>query len=188
MPSQGPSEAGTFTVTTDGLGATNPNNAKVDDGAYATISLSKLSGGDFLGLVSWTSFGFTIPTGSSIDGIEVLVQRYASGTGVSTSNAFLSGGSASSEDKADGNWPTSPASENAFYGGATDTWGLTWTAAEINAAAFGFTYSFFNFDFFSARDAFMDTCKITVHYTEGGAGGGGSQVQESTPIIVMFGL
>jgi hypothetical protein len=54
---------------------------------------------------------------------------------------------------------------SATYGGATNTWGQTWTEAQINSTGFGVTLSALNESGFASRTASVDYIRITVAYT-----------------------
>ncbi|HVU95391.1 MAG TPA: T9SS type A sorting domain-containing protein [Puia sp.] len=96
-----------------------------------------------------TNFGFNIPTGSTINGIEVDITRQQSGglsltilgstiNGTVNDNLVqLVGPGVTSVNKAGGSaWPA--ANGSAVYGSSSDTWGPTaWTAAMVNSPSFG---------------------------------------------------
>ena len=99
-----------------------------------------------------TGFGFAIPTGSTIDGITVMVTKQASGLNISIGPITLTGSvtdnivqlvgpGVTSTNKASGtNWLTSPST--ATYGSSSDGWGSTvWTTAMVNSPAFGVALS-----------------------------------------------
>jgi hypothetical protein len=130
----------------------SPNGALAAGGATANTAalLSAFTGKtDYLQL---TNFGFNVPTGSTIDGIQVNVTKVASGlnltigilsiTGSVNDNIVqLIGPGVTSTNKATGaNWPTS--NTTTAYGSTSDTWGGTpWTAAMVNSAGFGVQFS-----------------------------------------------
>ena len=126
----------------------NPNGALAPGGSTAVAGtlLSITSGKtDYLEL---TNFGFNIPTGSTIDGIEVDVTHQVTGlsllqwvgiSGSVTDNIVqLTGPGVSSVNKASGSaWPFASAG-TAVYGSSSDVWGPTqWTAAMVNSPSFG---------------------------------------------------
>jgi len=117
----------------------NPTYAEASDGSYATATLT-LTPSEYLKL---TNFGFAIPTGSTINGIVVEVQRANIGSGTVIDNAIRivkSDGSIGTTDKSSATaWPSSEA--YATYGGAGDLWGETWTATDINNSNFGVAIS-----------------------------------------------
>ena len=149
------------TMADDGTGGsvswTNPDNAKVSDGVYATVVLSS-QGSHWL---KATNFGFSIPSGATINGIIVEIEGKSVGPYCGF-NSFLV--------KADGTISTTgresaiPSTEAYIsYGSSTDLWGETWDSTKINDVDFGVV---------SATPAFyngtisIDHIRITVYYTE----------------------
>jgi cysteine-rich repeat protein len=106
-----------------------------------------------------TGFGFTIPAAAVIEGIEVDFER----RGASAFDArvrLVKGGAIGSTDRSlPGDWNTL-VDVVVTYGGSSDLWGETWTAADINAADFGFAISVFLPD----GIALVDAISITVFY------------------------
>jgi hypothetical protein len=158
---------------------TNPDYAKADDTSYAANADNNKNATDWLRL---TNFGFTssdVPSGATIDGIEVVISRYANYENERADSALyliLSGATQGSNYASATKWPTSIA--NATYGGATDKWGFTPTQANIVDSTFGIQLAV------SSTTAicmpFVDYIKIRVYYTEGGATG-------SQPLKNVFG-
>ncbi|HKO79629.1 MAG TPA: hypothetical protein VJU78_04500, partial [Chitinophagaceae bacterium] len=91
------------------------------------------------------NFGFTIPSGAAVCGIEVTIERRATGLLIGSSirdnsirlikNNVISGSDLASAV----NWPGSDGSR--VYGSVSETWGTAWTPADINAANFGVAIS-----------------------------------------------
>lgn len=138
---------------------TNENNVKVSDGSYAT--LVGVANSQY---IKTTNFGFAIPTGSPIVGIKVEVERKLSaGTDYDLRARIVKAdGTIGTTDKAQvASWPTVEAYET--YGGATDLWGETWTAEDINDADFGFALSA---QASSGHTLSIDHIRITVYYSE----------------------
>jgi len=114
-----------------------------------------------------TNFGFEIPTGATINGILVEIERSErSGDGSvydSEVKIVKADGSIGTTNKADTatDWP---AEAYYPYGGATDLWGETWTASDINDADFGtvLAANVFSGTFVNAA---VDHIRITVYYT-----------------------
>jgi hypothetical protein len=110
-------------------------NTSASDDNYTTVS-----GPD--GWISrdldCTNFGFSIPAGSTIDGIEVKIERYGSLV-IDTSIKLLNGdgaGGESAQDKSTGaSWSSTDTVDS--FGGSTDTWGETWSVSDINSSDFG---------------------------------------------------
>jgi hypothetical protein len=83
--------------------------------------------------------------------------------------SLIIGGSVSGDNKAatSTKWPTTEA--DASYGGSADKWGLTPSAAQINASNFGVALSVKNFGATGAT-ASVDCIEVTVTYTEAAGG------------------
>lgn len=160
--SQGPNSGGTF-ADDAGVGVfswSNPGNAAASDNSYATVSLFPTGQSHYL---KATNFGFSIPGGSTIEGIVVEVEHKESGSGVCRDNRIriVKGGAIGSTDKASGTeWPTSDGT--ASYGADNDLWGETWTVSEINASDFGVAISAIGL---GTGTASIDHIKITVYYS-----------------------
>lgn len=146
-------------VTSIKSGSTFSNNTSVGSFAWSAIGnviLSdngRASNGISLGIlavqntnyITVQNFGFTIPAGAAICGIEVTIERRATGILIGSSirdnsirlikNNVISGSNMASA----GNWPTSDGSR--VYGSVSETWGSSWTPADINAANFGVAIS-----------------------------------------------
>jgi len=110
-------------------------------------------------------FGFDIPTGSTIDGIIVTIER-SSRTGTvkdATLQLLNASGTAGGDDKALAleAWPTSDASQD--YGGPTTVWSISPTAVMVNNALFGVRLSVTG----DVKDdlAFIDHVSMKVYYT-----------------------
>ncbi len=145
-------------------GWTNSGNAGADDGSYATTSI--VDGATSASLVA-SSFGFGIPDGSTINGIAVEVQRKTSFPSTLRDNLvqLRKGGTSTGNNKADTgtSWGTSDATIT--YGGASDLWGTSWAASDINASNFGVDFRAKNHGFANAT-ASVDFIRVTVYYTE----------------------
>ena len=146
------------------------DNIKVSDDSRASCSGSFES--PFLtNYLKASSFNFSIPTGATIDGIVVEIEKSErSGLGgVIRDNSVRivkSDGSVGTTNKADTvtNWSTTESYVS--YGGSTDTWGETWSAEDINDTDFGVVLAA---DIVSGSfvNAGVDHIRVTVHYTGG---------------------
>jgi hypothetical protein len=141
-PTLGANAPGTV-VNTTGVGTaawTNPTNAEVADGVNATVPVGVAGKSNYLAA---TNFGFSVPTGSTIQGIATTVLE-SGGTNLYYDNIIelIQGGTIQGNNEARSSstyWPPTLTLIN--YGGATDLWGLTWTVAQINSSNFGFAVS-----------------------------------------------
>jgi len=138
MASQGPNLAGTGADDSSNGGIAawkTPGKITAEDGTTASALLRNLQVSHWL---KASRFGFTIPAGSTINGIKVEVKkadslRVSSDSDVRIMKGGVVGGT--QEANVDTGWPT--ALTWITYGSATDLWGLAWTPADINALNFG---------------------------------------------------
>ena len=141
----------------------NPTRVVADDNSYTTNSIAGVFGTNVSEPLNATNFGFTIPLTASILGIQVSVGRYASGSSLKDNSLRLIKGTPVGANRASGtNYTTSEVTAN--YGNATDLWGTTWTAAELNQSDFGVSLIIENGNF-SSRTANVDYISVTVTYS-----------------------
>src|SRR3990172_8996202 len=118
-------------------------------------------------LIKATGFNFSsdVPSGNIIDGIEVRVKRHSltASTFVDGNVLIVKGNTPQGTDHADTAtfWPTADAYKT--YGGATDTWGVSWTADDIRAANFGVAFTATHKGTLNAR-AYVDHIQIIVYH------------------------
>ena len=158
---------------TDGGGSypwTDPGNICAADGSAATNSAAA---GDelFTNELIATNFGFSISSGSTINGIMLEIYRkaslYEAGRNVVDGLVrLLKNGNSVGNDKAGSTyWGTSYAI--ASYGGSTDLWGVSWTPADINGSGFGACLAaHIKASGGTQVTAYVDYMRITVYYTE----------------------
>src|SRR5262249_53338691 len=140
-------------------------NAQSSDTNSTTASLNNASS-NFL---KCTGFGFSIPTGSTITGIQVEWQRNGSSI-VDNAVRIVKGDAIGSTDRSNSSAVTWPASDGfTSYGGGADLWGASWTAADINAANFGAALSGLN-PSSGNKTASVNSLRITVSYEACGNG------------------
>lgn len=166
MASEGPRSPGT--VANDaGLGSTawtNPGNAATENGVYATCTPGPFDSSQYL---KATNFGFASVSGT-VNGITVEVKRFASaGALIGTEYRLVIGGTVSGSNLAEGAWPGTLA--YGTFGGVSNLWGLTPTAANILDSGFGFAMRCEDTDGFG--EASVDHIRITVTYTPASGGG-----------------
>src|ERR1035437_7300149 len=127
----------------------NPDNAKVSDNVYAVFNQTGTVTTHSHYLKA-TSFGFSIPTGATINGILVEIERKSTGVGSGYDDKVQI-------VKADGTIGTTnkaiiPVSPNfvgiypssdtyCSYGSSSDLWGETWDSTKINDVDFGVVLS-----------------------------------------------
>lgn len=135
-------------------GPQSPNIATGWPGAEAALTKDDLytMGSSASGPLGLADFGFTIPSGATIAGIQVDVRR-GSTTGARDASIVLSKGT---PRKNNSPWPSIP--NNATYGGKDDLWGTTWTAEDVNAMTFGVAIAV------TGDNALVDSATMTVYY------------------------
>lgn len=149
----------------------SPGNIVSSNNVYAYVDLAASGFSDWL---EASTFGFTIPTGATINGIIVEVERYQlGGSGVIEDlNVFIAKGGTEvgSQHAIAGQWPSTDTYQT--YGNSTDLWGTTWTAAEVNASNFGVRLTVQETGGTDANAGTVDHIRITVYYTAAASGMG----------------
>jgi len=139
---------------------TNPSNAELtDDGVCATSP-----SGNFQNLIA-TNFGFALPAGAVIQGIEVDLKHappspYPFALLVSlTTNG---GSSTTSLNISSSNGDSKPCDQTTFdiIGGPTELWMSSWSAATINSSGFGVVIQSS-----SSPGYVVDAVRVIVTYT-----------------------
>lgn len=125
-----------------GLSWANPSRVTVNDGSAATVTLP--IGTATTHYLKATNFGFAIPTGATILGVQVLINGKRSTAQPSVGRVYLYKGSiqAASLKFFGSQVATSNFSSSAFstltFGDATDMWtGTVLTPADVNSSTFG---------------------------------------------------
>ena len=171
MASQGPNSPITgANDTAVGTAAwTAPATIVSSNNAGAAVSIGG-SGTVTTNYIKATNFGFSIPSGVTIDGIIVEIERKqstaAEGLCKDATVKLVKGGTVSGNNNADTstNWPTADAYKT--YGSSSDLWGLSWTDSDINAANFGVVLSAtITIDPKDGAGIYVDHIRITVHYS-----------------------
>lgn len=135
-------------------------NVLAEDGNNAVSG--PFGGANISYYIAATGFGFSIPAGSTIDGIVVEWKKFASNNWARdyAIRIIKNGTIGTTDQSAAGDWPTS--ATYSTYGSSTYLWGETWTADDINSSGFGSALS--------ARESSLyypsvDHVRITVYYT-----------------------
>jgi hypothetical protein len=155
----------------------NTGNITADDGTSAG---SFPKAGQTSQYLHATNFGFALPSGATIDGIVVRVDRLATANLITDHTIqLIIGGSRSGDNKADTmtTWPSSAATKD--YGSASDLWGLTLAEADIESSTFGVAIRVSSTGTASAQ---VDAIWIDVYYTSDAVAAGrvtGSGLTES---------
>lgn len=176
MATQGPNGG-----TGSGAGWTGPGNVAATDGIYATASIATVADSTIL---TSTGFGFSIPAGATINGIQVDIVRHASSIGsLAFDDSLVIGcigvkmvkaGVGAGTNKLNSTvWNITDATTT--LGNSADLWGTTWTPADINASNFGVQCQVEN-QSAGARTASIDSMLITVTFTPAAGGTSTSQM------------
>ena len=142
--------------------------AAVDLEYVSTVpSIADQDASDFLQV---RNFGFTIPSGATIDAIEVRITRKARGTGIKDNRLqLMKDGVLVGADWAETSnaWGTTDAT--VIYdgdGGIDPLWSESWTPAEINAEGFGLQFAIWKDGGFAGGDfADVNRIQISISYT-----------------------
>jgi hypothetical protein len=138
-----------------------PTLAFEDDGFYALVTSGSESRSDFLQV---SNFGFSIPAGSQIDGVEVMIDRLASTANTVTDRGVLvlnaSSGFSPADLASSAFWPTTDSF--ATYGSDSNLWGMTWTADDVNDPNFSVLIAA---NIPGSVEARVDAILVTVYYT-----------------------
>jgi len=167
--SQGPNFPGTM-ADAAGVGSVawvNPNNAKTENGVSAVCVMTADVGAQSHALKS-TNYGFSIPSGSTINGIfaEWKASYTATGDGTGGDNYLQ-------VILPLGNFPdggvevSSLTTSLAFYqiGGSTNLWGGTYTYSDINDSNFGFYLQVIDRGDAVGDTYNVDVMQMTIYYT-----------------------
>lgn len=167
MPSLGPNapsnaanDSSVGTVSWGGL-----TNSIGSNNFYSTCTLTT---GNTVGYyLKHTGYGFSVPSGATIDGIVI---EYEANSNTSTKATWLTvksikGGTIGGNNNGTG--ADLPASDTyVSFGSSSDLWGQTWSHSDINASNFGFAFSPGRTGPPSAT-ARIDHSRATVYYTVG---------------------
>lgn len=184
MVSEGPNSPGTM-ANDSAAGIvewTNVDNAKVEDESVAT--LPNFISTYVSNYLKATNFGFSIPTGATIDGIQVDIKKnYRSTSTIRDEEVKIvkSDGSIGSVNKGETStdWPSVLTYTN--YGGSSDLWGENWSASDINDSDFG---AVINADIYlHPAGGAVDHIRITVYYTTPGGSNSPGTMANDTSIL-----
>lgn len=137
------------------------------DGTVTRCNIYSVSGDSYY--IKTDTYNFSIPSGATIDGVIVTVNRKVS---IIDANKYVldkyarivSGGTIQGDNKADTStkWGTSYIDKS--YGSNTDKWGLSLTPEIINNSNFGFVLSISGVSN-GILAAYVDSIGITIYYT-----------------------
>ena len=116
------------------------------------------------------NFGFSVPAGATINGIEATIEKTGPAT-VNDGTVMLTtdGVTTTGSNKAQGAWPGSEAV--VAYGAANDLWGTSMlNVSMVNASAFGLVISAINTSSGAGAAINIDHTQIGITYTPAGGG------------------
>lgn len=168
MHDTGAVRAGTGANGTNGaLVWTDPGNIASSNNLHAQAGTTSMTATQTRNLQA-TSFAFALPSGATVRGIGVEVEAQAAIVGAGPTwylVRLLKAGVAVGDNRSAGASLTSSDATYSF-GGATDLWGTTWSAPEINAGGFGCELQFtMQSDGETVESVYVDHVRITVFYT-----------------------
>ena len=166
MATQGPNSPSTMaddaTIGGSNWGGTTGNVGALD-GIYASNTLGV---GQLSTFIKTTNFGFSIPTGATINGIVVEISgKCASGVGTYGNVRIVKGGTISTTNLSGTTNAIISTQSYQSLGNSTNLWGETWTVDDINASTFGVVVSITDTDS-AIRNYQVDHIRITVYYTD----------------------
>ena len=153
----------------------NPTYANKSDNIHSNASITTRATTHYLNA---SNFGFSIPAGATITGIQAAIERKSDTKAVIYDvGVYLlkAGATTGTNMKSAKVWGTADAT--ILYGNSTNLWGTTWTPAEVNATSFGLVLSANNTGKRTAI-ASVDYMNITVFYNSSGATSNYSQTSK----------
>lgn len=141
----------------------NPTNAQGPPSGPFANALTGLTSGIQSNWLTTTNYGFTVPTGATIVGVQVCYTiRNNPGGPVSQRDVSLwNGGAIGTVDS------SMPNPTNVFtvkcLGGPTSLWGASLTPAIVNSSTFGAAMKLQNIN--SDMETDVEACQVTIFYT-----------------------
>ena len=157
--------AGNVSAPSGDVNWSNANNVLSSDNNRATVTI--LNSSDVSNYLRATGFNFTIPPGSTINWIQISIEKSEGNMNSATifdnivrlvKNNVVTGDNKATNTA----WSTTDAITT--YGGSWDLWGTTWTSSDINNANFWLVLSVGRTSGWDEQ-ARVDHITITVTYT-----------------------
>ena len=144
------------TAGSGGYSTYNGANANADDGVS---TLSMISTGTD---VVWTTFSsLSIPSGATINGIEIIGEGSSNSFGNNCDWKVYNGSSWSSNKTPNAHWGKGTTTTDPYVGGSSDLWGLSWNATTAAAIQIQIDLSTQT----AGRVIFFDYIKVRITYT-----------------------
>ena len=109
---------------------TDPSNLLLEDGNWGQIT-------DVDAWAQYDTFGFSIPAGATINGVEVRIKSYDTGGSGTTEIRLCKAGTVQGDSNLINTPNTSPEVWQTAVGGSSDKWSLTLTESDVENAGFG---------------------------------------------------
>jgi hypothetical protein len=167
MATAGPNGGGTFandtTIGTSSWGT--PSNASAEDGTSTTTAA--IGNGTVANYLKCTNFGFSIPAGSTINGITVEVKAKRATTSRNLTIATIKLVKAGTIQGNNNGNATVLGTTLAYatFGSVSDLWGLAFGASDINDSTFGVAISCTGGAGKGSVTGSIDYVRITITYT-----------------------
>ncbi len=165
-PRSGKSAASVARAGTASIAWSAPENARNLDGLFAQATLDDNQATEHLRI---TDFGFAIPAGATIKGVEVELKRQASDLGIGDGNIeiWLDGTPSARPKLLEAGWPRQIVGTH-HYGQAVDTWGNDLTTELVGRPGFGVEiYALRQQDAGTGPvDAKVESMRITIFYCD----------------------
>ena len=177
MSTQGPLSAGTG-ANDSAFGTvawSSPGNVTASDDSRAT---AVTTAGQTTQYLKATNFGFSIPSGATINGIVVEFEVSATvGSGSRDERIrIIKGETIGSTDNRVLSPLYSTTDSYVTRGSSSDLWGESWTDSDINSSTFGVAIACKNIFIKLGTTIRIDHVRITVYYTAGGGSAQGAAI------------
>jgi hypothetical protein len=145
----------------------NPNRCTLSDDLHSRV---KLDAGETSKYLLVSDFGYVIPPGATIDGIEVRIEGHQedfTAVFADASIMLLKGGAPVGVDHGGTGYYDDKDYVN-VYGTSADLWGFPWTPADIMDPGFGVVYSVTRLGGPGTYYMFVDYVEVTVYFSGDG--------------------
>lgn len=154
--------AGASVTGTGDIAWTNPSRVTADDASNATASLGKSEDAERIR----ATFADLIPAGSQVNGIQIRIQCLApAGATITLVSAIVGKANATLGSDLGGFDVLTATPTDYTFGGATELWGLSWTATEVNADTFQALFQIVNTSGIGTGSAAIDAIWVKIFYT-----------------------
>jgi hypothetical protein len=111
------------------------------------------------------NFGLSVPTGATIDGIEIRVDVRCNRSG----DKFVTAQAGKSVGNYGNNLANSEALSTNFttfdFGSSTELWGFSLAPSDVNSSSFNASFNFVGTSFNSSYTFYVDAIWVKVYYT-----------------------